>query len=999
MAARSGSSGGAGRERARRPELYGGWKSVTLSNISVSIQFTHPEWLWVGLPVLGWLLWLDRTSGVQSGPVRRWLALSTRLLVAGAMVLALAGLQWRTPVEGMNLFFVLDRSDSVSPAQQEAARAWLGAVAADKKPNDRAGLIVFGADAGIAASTSASFAVPKDESVVQTEKTDIGGALTLAAAAFPEHGQRRIVLISDGNENAGDARRAAASARALGVNVDVVPLRGARQRDVAIQRLQLPATVKSGRIFDAKVFVRADAPGPATVRLYRDERFLGEQTVRLEAGKNLLSFPQSLPASGFYSYEIQVDAAQDFVPQNNRAFGFTRVRGIPRVLLVSSELAADAPLAAALDSPELELRVVGVGAFPGSLAELQSYDTILFGNVAAWDLARDQLGLLETAVRDFGVGFVCIGGDQAYAAGAYRGTPLASILPVEVELSGKKVLPPGALMLVIDQSGSMTGEKLLMAKQAAVGAVEALAPGDYVGVIAFSGAPHLVADIQPARNREAIIRGIMEVDSAGGTVMCPAMTRAHEMLRGVTASFKHCIILTDGVSAPGDFEAVTRGMAADRITVSTVGVGKGADAALLQAIADNGRGRFYAVEFPYELLQIFIKETAVVLKSAIQEEPFTPRLAAATELVRGVAAGGYPPLLGYVATESRPRAETPLVTDKGDPLLAQWQCGLGRAVAFTSDARAKWARNWIAWDQYRPFWRQIVRWSLRRLDDANLDITVAADRQGGRMVVDALDEKGNFRNHLDLRGTVVSPKGGRQTVSLRQTAPGHYEAAFPMRETGVYLLNLLQMENGQARAAQTVGASLNYSPEFEASAPNVSLLRQIAETTGGKVLDPSLPGSNPFYDNRRKTWQPRDLWETLLKLVVLTFVLDVGIRRLNPDPEQLRQAWCWLRSVALFWRPAPAAASAAEASLAALLARRGDVRSRLDARPAAFPAPGPLPDALPGTTPAASPGGYRGSASPEPDPAAATDPSLPGSEPSTTSRLLEAKRRARQRKA
>jgi hypothetical protein len=125
------------------------------------------------------------------------------------------------------------------------------------------------------------------------------------------------------------------------------------------------------------------------------------------------------------------------------------------------------------------------------------------------------------------------------------------------------------------------------------------------------------------------------------------------------------------------------------------------------------------------LPQIFIKETAIILKSAINEEPFTPKLVSATEPVRGISA--FPQLLGYVATEPKPRAEIPLVTEKGDPLLAHWQYGLGRTVAFTSDARPKWAQHWTTWAQYQQFWQQVARWSLRRLANADFVATAAIE--------------------------------------------------------------------------------------------------------------------------------------------------------------------------------------------------------------------------------------------------------------------------------
>ena len=174
-------------------------------------------------------------------------------------------------------------------------------------------------------------------------------------------------------------------------------------------------------------------------------------------------------------------------------------------------------------------------------------------------------------------------------------------------------------------------------------------------------------------------------------------------------------------------------------------------------------------------------------------------LAAAGEVVRGIGSAEYPNLLGYVATTPKPRAETPLWTDKGDPLLAHWQYGLGRAVAFTSDAKPKWGRLWLNWDKYRQFWSQIAQWVLRKVDASDYNADVSIENGSGQINVEALDAEGNFRNFLNLQAVVVDPKGRTQTVRLEQKGPGRYEAAFPAKEVGAYMINLLDLADGAVR--------------------------------------------------------------------------------------------------------------------------------------------------------------------------------------------------------
>jgi uncharacterized membrane protein len=959
----------------------------------MNFQFTHPYYLLLLAPSLAWVVWFAWKTDVQVSPWRRWTALGIRSVVLIALVFAVAGLQWLRPMEGMNVYFALDRSESIPSPQQEAAKEYVNRISKEKKKEDRVGVIVFGAEASIESSPNAAVDLEKVQAVVGTERTDLAGAIRLATAAFAETGQKRLVVMSDGNENVGDAMSAVLAAKPLGVTVDVVPLGVVRANDVSVQKLQVPPKLKEGQVFEAKIFVKADQATPATVRLIRDDQFLGEQKVELSAGKNLYTFPQTLPKPGFYKYEVQVDVPGDPLPQNNRATSFAAVRGLPRIMIVSADPEQDRPLAAALKTPTLEVILVGVKDFPATIAEMQSYDAIFISNLAAGDLGLDRQKLLESAVRDFGVGLVCVGGDQTYAAGGYRGTPLEETLPVNMELDSKKVLPSGAVVLVMHGMEFANGNEV--ARMCAQGVLAALGPTDEMGVVLWDGTERWLFDLQKVQNKKKLAAQIAGMNQGDLGSFQGVLQQAYDALKKSTANLKHIIVFSDG--DPGaPTPALMSAIAGDRITVSTVLISGHSPPDTMEWMADQGRGRYYDVKSPDDLPQIFIKETAVILKSAIYEDPFQPQVRSSSEVVRGISATEYPKLLGYVATTPKARAETPLWTDKGDPLLAHWQYGLGRAVAFTSDAKARWARIWLDWDKYRQFWSQIGQWSMRRLENADFTTEVAVDRGEGLINVEALDEQGNFRNFLNLQAIVASPKGQRQTVRLEQTGPGHYEARFPTKEVGAYLLNLMDFKDGQVRGSQVIGASVNYSPEFNTAEPNLNLLRRIAETGGGKILDPMITSVNPFSHDRKKTFQPRDLWESLLKFAIILFTLDVGVRRIQIGRDEWQRAMQILRRWLFFWQGAPRPPEAQE-SLEALLARRQQVRSQQTA-----PSVEPRPDLfrperqadlpLPGEEPAATP-----AAQPHP---ATTEAAKPSPEPasSTASRLLEAKRRAQKRR-
>ncbi|MDB6065686.1 MAG: putative rane protein [Pedosphaera sp.] len=961
----------------------------------MNFQFTHPIYLWL-LPItLAWVIWLTLKSDVQVSRWRRWLAFSLRTLIVVAVVFALAGLQWLQPLEGMNVFFLLDRSDSIPSTQQEMARGYVNKTTAAKKSIDQGGVIVFGSEANIETTANKAVDVEKIQAVVGTERTDIAGAIRLGTAAFPENGQKRLVLMSDGNENMGDAMTAALAARQLGVTLDVVPMGISRGNDVSIQKLGVPSRLKKGQSWEAKIFLQSDQAGPATLRIYRDEQYLGDQKVNLTAGKNLFTFPQTLLEPGFHTYDVRVEAPGDSVPQNNRASAFASVKGEPRILVVSSDPEGDKPLVAALQSARLEAKGVGVNGFPATLAEMQSYDAIFLSNVAAGDLGTDLQKLLESAVRDFGVGLVCVGGDQTYAAGAYRGTPLESTLPVDMELDSKKVLPSGAVALVMHGMEFANGNQV--ARDCAQGVLAALGPQDEMGVVLWDGNEHWLFPMTKVADKKALGKMIAGMNQGDLPGFEGVMGLAHEGLKKSTSNLKHIIVFSDGDPAPPS-NNLMQAIVGDRITVSTVLIAGHAGPEAMISIADKGKGRFYNVTSPNDLPQIFIKEAAVILKSAIYEEPFKPQFKASSELVRGIGGSEYPTLLGYVATTPKSRAEIPLVTDKGDPLLAHWQYGLGRSVAFTSDAKAKWSKNWLGWSKYQQFWSQIAQWSLRRLENSDFTTDVSVDKGEGQISVEALDDQGNYRNFLDLEGVVVTPKGERISVPVKQTGPGHYEARFPTKEVGTYMLNLLDKKDGQVRGSQVVGASINYSPEFNSTEPNLNLLRRLAESGGGRILDPDNAADNSFLHDRQKTFQPRDLWDWLLRLGVLLFPLDVAVRRIQLDRDEMHRAWRKLRARVLFWRGVPREPEAEE-SLAALLVRREQVRSTQTApavpkadlfRPQKTVVPALGQDAF---TPADQSGEEPKSPPPPPDSGGKLPPAT-----STTSRLLDAKRRAQRRK-
>ncbi len=442
------------------------------------------------------------------------------------------------------------------------------------------------------------------------------------------------------------------------------------------------------------------------------------------------------------------------------------------------------------------------------------------------------------------------------------------------------------MVLVVDRSGSMAGQKLEMAKEAAKAAAELLGPKDQIGVICFDENHYWVSQLQPASNKGRIADEISGIQVGGGTSLYPPMEEAYQSLVNAVSKLKHVIVLTDGISNPGDFEGLAQNMASARITCSTVGVGDGAANDLLETIARIGQGRHFAATDPASLPQIFAKETLTVSKAAINEQPFIPQVIRPTQALAGIDFESAPFLLGYVMTRPKPTCELILASEQGDPVLAWWRYGLGTTVAFTSDAKSRWAAEWLTWPGYSKFWAQTIRHAMRKNDAKGITVEVVQRARRATVTLDAVDPSGRFLNGADSEITVIDPQLGERKLVLNQTAPGRYVAEFDTPHSGAYHLNLSQRaaNGGAVIHQQTRGLTVGYSDELRLRPTNTELLQQIASATGGRfdpkpseaLLDaPSASGSP------RLAQQTRPLWPELVMLALVLFVLDVALRRID----------------------------------------------------------------------------------------------------------------------
>ncbi len=902
-----------------------------MTQLQWGLEFTHPIWL-LAAGAVPWLVWYFRRSLVDFARWQKAVSLGVRIAIVLLLVLALAGLTLLRPTARQFVIVLVDQSLSVgkeplsggiadSSLVTSNADRFLDEVLGKNKlgREDKLAFLPFAAKpasvrsecirgmtlngsqvsgtalaAGVSpansdAATQVASAIPVKESL-DLDGTDIAAAIEAAAAAMPPDYVPRIVLLTDGNQTRGDALQAALATANRGQNLEpipitTVPLPTRDDPEVQVSAVRVPAQVREGEPFHVEVHIDSNHDDEGLIEVFRGAHKVLSERKTLKKGENRFQFQQSIQRERLAEYSARVSGlAQDTLLDNNSDAGLVFSSGQPRVLLIDSDPNQTQHLVFALQQEDIQVDVRPPPGMPEELSDLQNYELLALSNVPATALSQRQMELARTFVQDLGGGLLMLGGDQSFGLGGYYKTVLEEILPVRSDFEKEKEKPSLAIVLVIDRSGSMAGPKLEMAKQAAKATAELLGPRDQLGVICFDDAHTWVSELQSASNKSRIIDEIASIQAGGGTSLFPPLEEAYQTLNSAVAKLKHVIALTDGISNPGDFEGLAQSMAAARITCTTVGVGDGAANDLLETIARLGQGRHFAATDASTLPQIFAKETLTASKAALSEQPFIPQVIRPTQTLAGIDFETAPFLLGYVMTRPKATSELILTSEQGDPLLAWWRYGLGTTVAFTSDAKSRWAAEWLTWPGYSPFWAQVVRHAMRKNDAKGVTVEVQQRHRRATVTLDAVDPTGRFLNHAETELTVIDPRFGEQKLLMIQTAPGRYVTEFDTPHPGAYHMNLSQRapNGGAVLHQQSRGLTVGYSDELRLRPTNTELLRQIATATGGRFSpQPDDAFTDADETARRTVQQTRPLWPELVIAALLLFVLDVALRRID----------------------------------------------------------------------------------------------------------------------
>ncbi len=986
----------------------------------LALRFETPGYL-VLLAVLPLLMLVAMRSMSGLGLVRRTLAIILRVLVVTVMVLSLAGMQHTRKIDDLTVVYLFDRSRSIPEDLQREAFRFITRSADHRPLNDRIGVIAFNGTADVEQLPMSALALDQVPAPYHPDQTDIASAARLGLALLPSDSAGRVVLISDGNENSGSVLDEAEQYAAAGVPLDVLPVEYEHRDEVVFEDLKAPATATTSETINLQMVLRSQRQISGKILLYHNDTLVdlnggadgAGYPVELQPGPNRREIPIPLRAAGPHRFQARFvpdDTAADTIVENNEGRAFTVVSGQGKVLiLTSAQDATSDPSSAqilrrALETEKFVCVVDVAGATPIDHVRLLDYSVVILNNVAAGDLRDEEKQTLATYVRDLGGGLIMLGGEDSFGAGGWLGSPVEEVMPVAFDIKHKKQFIKGALVLCMHaceiERGNYIGERC------AIEAVKTLSARDLVGILAWQWLGdqqgHWVVPLQPVGNRAHIVSAIKKMSMGDlpdlDEVMRPGVD-ALAARRDVGP--KHMIVISD-FDPQEPRPDLIRKMKAHGITCSTIAIGYGGhfiNEKMANDIAEATGGRFYRTHDVSKLPQIFIKESREIRRELVQEGVFQPQVAdPLSPLVVGIAGEAVPQLRGYVLATPRELATVPIVhpsEDADDPILAHWQAGLGKTVAFTSGMWPRWGPDWTSWPKFTKFWAQVVRWSSRQSAESAFDLTTTT--RGGKAVVriDAVDKNADAINFMEVAGRLVRPGDDATPLRLTQTGPGRYEAEFDARDRGNYILSLrYAMGRGAEASSGTLqtGLSIAYSPEYAQLAANVPLLSEISARTDGRLL--GADQADRVFD--RAGLPPvetrRPLWESLLHWMLVLFLLDVAVRRIALNPlKMLRNR---LAEMAGRGRP--------QAETAAVLTTLRGTRDRLreqqrpaQGEPSTEAAPPPKRSVPTPTSPERSTRELDGAGPDRPVSGKPSSHKPPQSESDYLSRLRRAKRRAR----
>ena len=840
----------------------------------------RPIFLAAVLALIPILIWQWRT--LTHFPFYMQIALlGLRIGVVLTLVFALAGPQRIEQNFQKYVLFAVDQSGSVPNGGYEKHKTILEQALKNKGDNEYA-VLPFAGQPGAVTTQPLKPGTEKKSplSALDVSQTDYSKATVLAEAIVPEDSVGEVVIISD-FQSANNAPEIHKQVNNFGVSAHRIDIsEKSMQPEICIETVSVVPQARVGQPISIEVFVKSNFNQSAVVNLTVQQDGEPQKNDQADSRQNAheLFEPQSVaftrpgiqsvrfeftPSQAkTYLFQAQLSSEKtelsDTLDANNRYFAAVSVLPQGKVLLVENTKNLAAPLSKALAGEFLTVTPCSADAFPQKLDE---FEAVILSNIPATALSEENQNQLKAYVNSGG-GLIALGGDQSFTAGGWHGTILEDLMPVECIPQEKQARQSLALVLVLDRSASMIeGSAIELAKEAARRSLEVLAPTDELGILTYEDNYEWNVPLKQVTDKDAILEKINAIKAEGRTNLYPALNRACQALNESFSDLKHIIVLTDGVSQPGDFDDIAKQIASMGITMSSVAVGEEADPKLLSDLAKHGKGSMYICKNPAELPAIFALETTAAAKIGIVERTTKLQRASSLSTLGKFDAGKSPSLLGYVQTQAKPDATVvyaaPEINGVSDPILAwrRYNQSKGAVAAFTSDVESRWSRAWLRWDGFGPFWSRLINFVKRQSPADKYAISVNNESV---TVKTQMIDAGSHCTITDASG---------QTISAPQVAPGVFKTSV-LPNPGENRVDIIQ--NGAVVWSQNVGIVKNYTDEFRPD-------RSSALPTS--ALPPVIEASRVFDKAESSVPKTYRYWQYLLWLGVLMIAAEVFLRR------------------------------------------------------------------------------------------------------------------------
>ncbi|MEQ8447206.1 MAG: VWA domain-containing protein [Pelagibacterium sp.] len=808
----------------------------------------------------GWALWLLAAGfvvlaveGVLTAKKQGWLPRlsALRLVTLALLVAGIANFAWPWPGSKASVVVVTAQPDSPQAA-----------TSAD------AGGIVAGPSAYVVADLDMSG--PATSNALRVTHTS--QALELAAAMIPPERDGYLVLAGDTAPEPQLGRELAAR----GIVVDYLETPRLDDGEVFVGRLDVPQQVLSGEAVPLTALVHSADVQTVSMEIVSNGQAIASQDVALNAGQNRIQAILPQIESGENLVEIRLGATDPY-PQNDAIGQMLSTAPVRPVAIVSADPAHGEAFRRLLDDQGLEAVVFEPRRAPYYIKDWLGFGDIVLLNTPALSLTTLQQTLIETAVEEYGMGLLILGGPNSFGPGGYFGTPLEAVSPLSSRVP--QDAPEVVMVFVLDRSGSMQqpvgeGNRLDVAKSATMAATELLNPQSRVGIIAFDAEARALLPLTRLADAQGAVQASLEgFDPGGGTAIYPGLVEAFDMLQGVEAAAKHIVVMTDGLSQPGDFPGIVGQLRAEGVTVSAVAIGQGADTTVARTIADLGGGAAH-VTADFEALPSILSQEAMLLASPVKEGATRPVWQDRSANFLQALPAQLPQLSGFVGTTAKPDAELVATTtdDEGRdmPVLAYWRYGNGMVMALTTDATGPWSDAWQRLPQYGALWNDILLQFQPTTPRPGLTLTTASDGDYLDLRVSALDEDGLPLTGRSLVATISPPQDlVPETTGLTEVRPGLYEGRRVLDAIGRYGLSI-----DQGGDVDPIEAAYYHSYDTRYDFSRVGGAQALARATGGTAITPQEIST--LGAGLTLTWLHS--WPAWALLAFAAFLIDLSLR-------------------------------------------------------------------------------------------------------------------------